>query len=560
VLEIIAEDNPSSNGVFLLEEKNFSSLDIFILINPIITIRMFTAEDFIRKGFLPDHIIPPLCSYTLANAYRNMSVSSYTSSPFQKKSKCCFHSIPKIKNFRRHFCIPNPLHQIILCQVIEDNWAEIYKHIKKSKISISYPIVSNNLKKNYQNIRSFERPVEIKDRKYVSAERSFDSRYVLIADVSRYFPTIDSHAIPWALHGKQYAKAHINDPSLLGNKIDKSVRNTQDGQTLGIPIGPDTSHFIAEIIGAAIDDLLKNHLGPKLQGWRAIDDFHLFFKTRSEAESALHILHQVFKEFELEINPEKTKILELPLPLEEHWVTELRSFKFRLTEKGQKGDLINYFSRAFSLSTEYPDASVLKYAIVRTHQEYIFPENWSLYESLLLKSIISEPSCIEIVTSIFHHWDFHGYSVDKKRIASVISEFVCFHSKFSHSFEISWALWLAKTLQIKIDKKAREAITESDDPIVALIALDLREQKLISGRMKTLKWEQYMHSSHLYEPHWLLAYEAYMKGWLPSKDGSDYLANDPFFSILKNHNVQFYDKTIHEIEYKGKMPDIEEKY
>lgn len=517
---------------------------------------MFTAEDFIRKGFFPESVIPPLCSYTLANAFRRMNTQSFTSPPFKKRSKCCLHSIPKIKNFRRHFCIPNPLHQIILCQNIGDNWTEIYNHINKSTISISYP----TMKRNSKSTRSFDRPYEMNERKYVSAERSFDSRYVLITDISRYFPTIYSHVIPWALHGKKYAKSHIGDESLLGTKLDRCVRNTQDGQTLGIPIGPDTSHIIAEIIGAAIDCKLKNRLGLELKGWRYVDDFHLFFKTRGDAESALHIIHGIFKDLELEINSQKTQILELPLPLELHWVTDLRSFKFRENKWGQKGDIINYFSKAYSFSKEFPDDSVLKYAIIRTHQEIIHSENWDLYESLLLKSIISEPSCIPIATKILHHWDYNGYNLNKSKIASVISDLICFHSTFSQSYEISWALWLAKTLQIPIDAQANIAISNSEDPIVALIALDLREDGLISQDIDTTKWEQYMHSSELYDTRWLLSYEAFIKNWLPSIDGSDYIASDPFFSILKNENVQFYDKTIHEVDYKGKLPIIEELY
>ena len=398
------------------------------------------------------------------------------------------------------------------------------------------------------------------ERKYVSAERSFDSRYLLKTDISRYYPTIYSHVIPWALHGKQFAKSQINNGALLGNILDRCIRNTQDGQTLGIPIGPDTSHIIAEIIGSAIDCELKNKLDSSLSGWRYIDDFQLFFKTRGDAESALYTLHGILKDLELEIHPQKTEILELPLPLEQSWVTELRSFKFRESEKGQKGDIINYFSKAFSFSNEYPDDSVLKYAIIRTHQELIHPKNWSLYESLLLKSIIAEPLCIPIVNKILHHWEYNGYNINKANIGSVISDLICFHSKFAHSYEISWALWLAKTLQIPIDTPAHTAISNSEDPIVALISLDLRDEGLIPQDLDTTKWEFYMRSSELYETHWLLAYEAIIKNWLPSIDGTDYIAKDPFFSILQNENVQFYDKTIHEIDYAGQLPEIEVSY
>jgi hypothetical protein len=54
-------------------------------------------------------------------------------------------------------------------------------------------------------------------------------------------------------------------------------------------------------------------------------------------------------------------------------------------------------------------------------------------------------------------------------------------------------------------------------------------------------WESRMSPDGLYSEHWLLAFEALRKGWLPSLNGNNYIAADPFFSILENNNVEFYD-------------------
>jgi reverse transcriptase-like protein len=89
--------------------------------------------------------------------------------------------------------------------------------------------------------------------------------------------------------------------SLYGNLIDTCVRNTQDQQTLGIPVGPRSSHLIAETVGAALDRELQDELGP-LSGTRYVDDFHLYFRSRSETENALAMIERVAKSFELEVN------------------------------------------------------------------------------------------------------------------------------------------------------------------------------------------------------------------------------------------------------------------
>jgi hypothetical protein len=83
------------------------------------------------------------------------------------------------------------------------------------------------------------------------------------------------------------------------------------------------------------------------------------------------------------------------------------------------------------------------------------------------------------------------------------------------------------------------AVRKLDDDIVALVALDMQEQGLLPSLNASL-WASRMTAESLYSEHWLMAYEAYVKGWLPSVDGTDYVADDPFFSILQDGGVRFY--------------------
>ena len=50
-----------------------------------------------------------------------------------------------------------------------------------------------------------------------------------------------------------------------------------------------------------------------------------------------------------------------------------------------------------------------------------------------------------------------------------------------------------------------------------------------------------MTAEDLYGAHWLLAYEALVKGWLPPLNGADYIDSDPRFKILRDRDVQFFD-------------------
>ena len=83
-------------------------------------------------------------------------------------------------------------------------------------------------------------------------------------------------------------------------------------------------------------------------------------------------------------------------------------------------------------------------------------------------------------------------------------------------------------------------VKKVDDDIVALVALDLEAEGLLPATNSSL-WKTRMTAEGLYSDHWLLAYEALVKGWLPSRDGTNYVAADPFFSILQGGDVAFYD-------------------
>ncbi len=353
------------------------------------------------------------------------------------------------------------------------------------------------------------------------------------------------------VYGKSQAKANFKikkseKVNLYGDSIDECVRNTQDRQSIGIPIGPDSSFVIAEIIGTAMDNMLGELLGYQPTGFRFIDDYYLYFDTFSEAEQALSQLHKILKEFELEINPAKTSIIELPEPLESAWISHIRRCDISPTWREQNTEIISFFSQVFEYSKLFSDEQVIKYSLskIRNENLYINPENWSLFESLILQSIMAEPSALEVgVEILLGYSKIDDYKLNKEKIADTITSIILHHSKLNHSHEIAWALWLSKTLEISVKEEAANKISDIEDSIVALIALDLREQGLISSGLDLTRWQSLMTTDDLYSDNWLLAYEAKIKGWLPSQDRDDHINEDEFFGKLKRNNVSFYDST-----------------
>ena len=315
---------------------------------------------------------------------------------------------------------------------------------------------------------------------------------------------------------------------------------TQDRQTVGIPIGPDTSLVIAEIIMQRCDAALLAKI-PGVRGHRFIDDYELSFATRTDAENAFHALETCLADFELALNPKKTFVRELPLVLEGPWVVDLRRFTFRSSALGQAADLSDYFSKAYELYSEHPDEPVLQFAVGRLRGLTILPSNWQLFQRLLLLCAAPEPATLPYVLQQIILRRNIGMAAPIPELTEVINALIKHHAPLRHSSEVANSLWSALALDLKIDSDSVDAVSQCDDAVVALLALDCEAQgRTLKPLDKTL-WSTHMAPTSLYDEFWLLAYEANVKGWLPNPPSGDFVAADPNFGFLKQQGVYFYD-------------------
>ena len=490
---------------------------------------MSFQADLIERGYLPVEIPPAFSTAGFASVLQHLPADLGDFA--QKSSKCVFHSIPRLLHHRRLLGIPNPLHQLKLVKTIEEHWAGLEAHMEASTLSLTRMGYVPGSSRGLERIGDFD---SLDQERVV---RSSASRYLLKADLSRFYHSLYTHSISWALHTKGVAKAGQFNPGLYGNLIDQAVRNTQDKQTLGIPVGPVTSDLISEILGTALDIQLQS-AQPSLKGLRYVDDYYLFFGTRSDAEAVLANLHSIANHFAVEINPLKTRILELPEAVQPAWKSELRLSQIRA--ENEKEDLFAFFSRAFDNSAKYPGNNVLKYAVKHSAGFTISHQNWPLYESFLLGSLVSEPSLAPTLAAVFTRYSEADYEFNEERLTEALAEIASYHARFKQGFEVSWALWISKLLEVNLPAAIWGPVGQLDDPIVALLSLDLRSSGL-AGALDSSLWAQHMQAQHLYSENWLLAYEALRKGWLNSVDGSDYIAADDFFGQIAALQVDFYD-------------------
>lgn len=495
-----------------------------------------TEKELLKSGYFPKELPPPFESVTFSDKVDKINSKwKSTWSSFQRpeklkysESKWVLFSIPKVQLSRRMINIPNPLHQSMLCKTIADRWTEIDNIFKKSTISSSSPIPDPTKKRALVTKQNFG------DFKRRRLNDSFDNLYEVRTDVSRFYGTIYTHSIPWLVHTKPIAKANRTDLTMLGNALDKDLRSLNSGQTVGIPIGPDTSLVIAEIITCLMDKQIQSKL-KNIKSFRFIDDYFLYSDSYADAENAFKFIQSLLTEYQLDINEEKTNISKAPFSFDSKWSIELGSFTFRKTAKTQLTDVERFVSLSLMHSNENPKDSVLLFAIQVLKYLNLFDENWDTYESLILKFGITEPRTLPVVTEILAS---NFSRISKGKVKSIIEKIINTHLPKGHNYEVAWALWMCIEFKIKIKNKMAEKIFASNDYVSILIALDLKSRNLINATVNTDNLLSELTEESLMNENWLFTYESIKKGWLnPTHNPID---KNKYFKILISNDVYFY--------------------
>jgi hypothetical protein len=491
----------------------------------------------------------------------NEFISKYTS------SKCITYSISKGKFSRRFLQIPNPKHFSILSEKIVASWTDINDVYSLSKYSKSRPVLNSSA--TGRSILTWSK--SLSDFRSDLLKASLGKLVEVRVDISKFYPTIYTHAISWGLLGKEKAKKYFQQKSKLevliaagdtdaklyktSEQIDMAVRNCQERQSVGVPIGPDTSHILSELIGSRIDSMLFDKFPSfKLKACRYYDDYYLYVSTKDEADKILKGLQVILSDFQLEINEGKIEINEFPFSFEDEFTLSLFLFKFK--ETNFNNSLKHYFSLIWGFAKESPKKAdwIFKYAlrIFEFRNKEIPKTSWKLFEDLLFKTFLIEPSILDIVTRILLTYKSYLDAETNSKLKELVTFIINEHSLINHNFELSWALWLAKTFGILIEEATANRVIDSKDNISILILLDMiNNTTLVTGSPNISSIETELKDDILFSENWLLAYEGVKKGWLTPSNPT-LLDDNMFFKILKDRNVEFYDLSKQLIPYQIK--------
>lgn len=492
----------------------------------------------LRRGYFPAELPPPFTSETFAASavafaakWDSAKIRKFWTAPES-------YSIPRYGDARRKLALVNPINQLHVAQLIAENWNDIKARLVRSNVSEFKPAFSAS---------AYGRAITGVDFDGVARRRarllSTFGRYVK-TDITRFYPSIYTHSIAWAILGKSYVKANHHTPTFknhFANFLDKAVGSGQEGQTIGIPIGPDTSRILAELVAVEVEEIAKAQIPDfDTRGVRYVDDMLIGLPESETSSVVLSGLSLALYEYQLELNAEKTGTFGLGCAHTPEWIHFVRTFALTTKASQQRDDLDSFFEHAIFLADQNKHDNALLFAVKRAASFEIKDANAEHLVRWLLYCARRSATCLSFVAE--HLAAINGTTtLPDDEIHAFIIEQIPIKAASGHTNELVWLLFWAREIALTIPAAAMDNVMKLRSSAVGLITLDLWHKSLISGALDLSFWQGFASEAGLKSEMWLIAYEATRKGWWPKAQSADFITQHDFFSDLWNANVEFYD-------------------
>lgn len=405
----------------------------------------------------------------------------FTAIPFFNYCKSMPRNFGKIKNeyvsFRtmrnisvpRQMGIPAPMQYQQLCATLRDYWIDIKQHFYVQTKGQKYRVSRIHIRKEKGTKRLFAMNYK---NYYTDGNPEFDllihdkgvSRLLVKADISTCFPSIYTHAIPWALVGKAQAKATQKDRKIWYNKIDKACQAVKYGETHGLLIGPHASNLISELILTVIDKKLYDY---DYRFVRNIDDYDCYVDSYEKAECFLCDLENALREFDLPLNHKKTQIVKLPISIEKNWKHKLSC----MPEENSFGQIeypqVNSFiDMALSLATEIGDFAIINYAIKKLANKSLTDNSKKLASKRFIHMAVLYPYLLHLM----EEYVFIPYGVSTDEIKT-LSDAIYEKAKKTNDYEsMCYSVYYALKYGFNLNELDIDYILKQKDCVLLVLA------------------------------------------------------------------------------------------
>lgn len=361
-------------------------------------------------------------------------------------------------------------------------------------------------------------------------------KYKVETDIANCFPSVYSHAVPWAAVGFAQAKKDKNDKAKWFNQLDSKVCWCKRNETNGVAIGPATSNIVVEAILAKVDDEMSNT--HKFEFERYIDDYTAYCDTEEDAQRFLRLLGIELEKYKFLLNVRKTKIQKLPEAPQANWISQL-ILSLPRSKRLTVYDTAAYLGLAMDLASHEPDGSVLKYAVTTLASKNLAPNAHEFLLEELLNLSFHSPNLIPLLRPLFRTAKaipmFLLFKNYRKQLNVLLHRHACEH----RSDAMCWLLFIMRQLGYQVSDDSASQIIVSNDCLAILSLYEAGDQKqkdsVVSFAKKLDKKDWYLLDSY-----WILLYELFGDGKLPNPYGKAETA----FETMKKAKLLFFDASV----------------
>lgn len=482
-------------------------------------------------GLFPERLIGILSSKTFGDWV--LANNQHINIPQKNQFSLLSYKLTRNNNSPRFLGIPHPLGYVRLCRVIHENWEKIESKLGDvphyEDISMIIPKLSNK-NKRLISMASYDQHQE---KEKLQLDKQFGKKYFVQVDISDFYPSIYTHILGWVLVGKETSKANRTDNDLWYNKLDAAMRNMQDGESKGVPIGPDASAIVSELVLSQIDQALQ-----KYEYIRFIDDYKCYCETKEHAEEFIRELSFCLEGYRLKLNTKKTKILELPQALTYDWVRKLRqSVDWEDISRANKDKVLGFMDLSSELFRENPEESSIRYAAkILSAEKYLDYSTYMMILKYFLNLCFLFPYVIDVCDE-FLKIGINSFAARESDIKGALQDslekMLKEHIKHRRSDVITWSLFLAIKYHLKLSgyNEIAADILGIQDCIPALIAFLYTK----INKRKTDDFIQLLQKVDQNE-WWLFVYEVSRIEGIGLKD--------PEMEKMRRTNTSFLDQVI----------------
>jgi len=436
---------------------------------------MTLFDDLLRKGYFPENLPAAFSSEDVADFFAKNPKTNYLS---EKPVRSATYNASKRGLTRRTFSFVHPVTCHDMAKFASDRWIDISKKLSKSSISLSIP----------EHTPDGDRALKINSHSELETARLTrlsQYRFIAKTDISRFYHSIYTHSLPWAFHGKAASKKDrkVNSASVFFNRADRILQNGQDGQTIGIPVGPDASRIYAEVVSIAIDEeFLRRCKLKDIAVIRHVDDIWIGANSHADAENALWRYREAIREYELDINESKTQIYSENFHFSDNWPSELSTQLDTAIASSTSGQVRERLRAAcehgFTVAVSTKDDAILKYMIRYLDRSDFNWGHWDTVEPFLKRAAVHFGHTVDYIVRVLIWRHLTHNDLDLKAWSSILTSLLQRHGRLGNDSEVSWGLYACIHLKIKIDDQTAADIALNCGALSVLSLLNCVERKL----------------------------------------------------------------------------------